>query len=176
MTVPLVITPSCVYSGEFGFFLTPMMGSWNLSARARRRPAPRPPRPLGRVLVSCLARDDGAHRQPHARGLELGVRHVRLLEAQAHGADEALELGRLHGARAPRGEGGGQQQHDLAGAPGQPSAGRAAAGAGGEGPKTHLARETVANKRDLGDHALPLLGCFPWWRNHVRAKNVRAKT
>ena len=27
ITVPLVMTPSCVYSGEDGFFLTPMMGS-----------------------------------------------------------------------------------------------------------------------------------------------------
>lgn len=31
MTVPLVMTPSWVYMGDCGFFLTPMIGSWKVA-------------------------------------------------------------------------------------------------------------------------------------------------
>merc|ERR1711977_497908 len=31
MTVPFVITPSWVYIGDCGFFLTPMIGSWKVA-------------------------------------------------------------------------------------------------------------------------------------------------
>lgn len=33
-TVPLVMTPSWVYMGDCGFFLTPMMGSWNVACNS----------------------------------------------------------------------------------------------------------------------------------------------
>ena len=84
MTVPLVMTPSWVYSGEFGFFFTPMIGSWNLGHQSSQ-------------CVSCGAmRGEGRGGGVRAvRGLELGVRHVGLLEAQAHRANEALVLWRL---------------------------------------------------------------------------------
>lgn len=37
ITVPFVITPSWVYSGELGFFFTPMIGRLKVALSCRRR-------------------------------------------------------------------------------------------------------------------------------------------
>lgn len=77
MTVPLVKTPSCVYIGDWGFFLTPRIWSWNVALRS--------------AVPSSIKR--------HWTG-EIGKRtmcHIRFLVAQSHGSHESLHFDRFTG-------------------------------------------------------------------------------